>query len=88
MQIQYTAKFSKDLDKVSAKEIKSQIIRCIESIKSADKLTDIPNLKKMKGAEGAYRIRIGDYRLGFFYIDGIAKLARFSHRKDIYKYFP
>lgn len=88
MQVQYTAKFSKDLDKVSGKEIKSQIAKCIEAIKAADKLSDLANLKKMKGAEGAYRIRIGDYRLGFYYIDGIVKLARFSHRKDIYKYFP
>jgi len=88
MQIQYSSKFSKDLDKISGKGIKSQIVKCIEAIKAADNLNELSDLKKMKGAEGAYRIRIGDYRLGFYYNDGIVKLARFSHRKDIYKYFP
>ena len=51
-------------------------------------MADIPNLKKLKGFEDAYRIRISDYRIGLFIIDNTTVFARFLHRKDIYKFFP
>ena len=42
----------------------------------------------MKGHSYAYRIRIGDYRLGFYFEDNTIFLARFLKRSDIYKVFP
>jgi mRNA interferase RelE/StbE len=43
---------------------------------------------KMKGANNAYRIRFGNYRIGI-YIDGDnLVLSRILDRKEIYKYFP
>ncbi|WP_374754821.1 type II toxin-antitoxin system RelE family toxin [Dyadobacter psychrophilus] len=44
--------------------------------------------KKLKGFSNAYRIRIGDYRVGIFVENNIVELARIAHRKDIYKVFP
>jgi mRNA-degrading endonuclease RelE of RelBE toxin-antitoxin system len=44
--------------------------------------------KKIKTHEAAYRIRIGNYRLGFFYEHHEVIFSRILHRKDIYKYFP
>ena len=43
----------------------------------------------MKGFKNFYRIKSGDYRLGFELInnDTIYFIA-FAHRKDIYKKFP
>jgi mRNA interferase RelE/StbE len=43
----------------------------------------------MQGFQKYYRIRIGEYRLGFEMIDAETILfILVSHRKDIYKYFP
>ena len=53
-----------------------------------DALSKIPNTKKLQGHKTAYRTRIGNYRLGFFFEDEVIILARFIHRKDIYKLFP
>ncbi len=36
----------------------------------------------------AYRIKIGDYRIGIFVESKVVEMARFVHRKDIYKVFP
>jgi len=54
----------------------------------ANTLQDIGNLKKMKGHHSAYRIKIGDYRIGLFFENGSIIFAYFAHRKDIYNRFP
>ena len=57
-------------------------------MESVDSIDDLPNVKKLKGHKSACRIRVGDYRLGFFYENATISIARFVHRKDIYKIFP
>jgi mRNA-degrading endonuclease RelE of RelBE toxin-antitoxin system len=57
-------------------------------METVDGLEKIPNTKKLKGHKSAYRTRIGDYRLGFFFESSVIILARFVNRKDIYKIFP
>ncbi|MGH8000971.1 MAG: type II toxin-antitoxin system RelE family toxin [Brasilonema sp.] len=49
---------------------------------------EITNLKKLKGYDNAYRIRIGDYRIGIIFDDETVMFQRVLHRKDIYRYFP
>lgn len=88
MQVQFTAKFSKDLDKVSLKSVKNNIIQLIELFENSKDLNSIPNLKKLKGHKSAFRVRIGDYRLGFFYENDTVLFARILHRIDIYDSFP
>jgi mRNA interferase RelE/StbE len=51
-------------------------------------LSEIKNVKKLKGFSNAYRIRIGDYRIGVTFENNIVKFARVAHRKEIYKIFP
>ena len=68
--------------------MQERIARVIEDIENADKLSDIKNLKKMKGYTISYRIRIGNYRLGFYFENNTVELARIVLRKDIYRYFP
>ena len=60
----------------------------ISEIEKAQQLNSLSNLKKMKGHKSAYRIRIGNYRLGFIYEDQKVIFIRLLNRKDIYKYFP
>lgn len=88
MKVEFLKKFSKDLDEVNIKSIKASLLKVITLIESVDSLNNIPNTKKLKGHKSAYRIRIGDYRLGFFYENETISIARFVHRKDIYKIFP
>jgi len=42
----------------------------------------------MKGHHYAYRIRVGDYRIGLFFENGLTTFAYLAHRKDIYNRFP
>ena len=88
MKVEFLKSFSKDLDIVSSKTIKNSLTKTIELIESANSLDQIPNIKKLKGHKSAFRVRIGDYRLGFFFESSTIILARFVHRKDIYKLFP
>lgn len=73
---------------MNIKSIKASLLKVITLIEAVDSLNDIPNTKKLKGHKSTYRIRIGDYRLGFFYENETISIARFVHRKDIYKIFP
>ena len=88
MKVEFLKKFSKDLDTVGVKSVKSNLLKVIESMESVNLLDEIPNTKKLKGHSSAYRTRVGDYRLGFFFENGVIQLARFIHRKDIYKILP
>jgi mRNA interferase RelE/StbE len=88
MKVEFLKKFSKDLDDLRPKPVKQALIRVIELMETVDSLEKIPNTKKLKGHKTAYRTRIGDYRLGFFFENSTISLARFVHRKDIYKIFP
>jgi len=58
-------------------------------METANNIVDLPAIKPMKGHAGFYRIRLGDYRLGFEQISSSEiLLILIAHRKDIYKRFP
>ena len=88
MKVEFSSKFSKDIDGISQKSIKLNLIKLIQLFESSQNLNAIPNLKKLVGHKSAYRVRIGDYRVGFFYENQKVLFARVIHRKDIYKLFP
>lgn len=79
--------FEKDTDKLTDQKLLHSIAECIEGIQGADKLSDIPNCKKLKGSKNAYRIRIGDYRIGFIFEKQTVEFIRFLHRSVIYTFF-
>ena len=80
--------FEKDTDKLQDKSLLVKIADSIENVQSANKLSDIKGIRKLRGFEKEYRIRIGDYRLGLIVDKQIVEFIRCLHRKDIYKYFP
>ena len=88
MQVITTRQFEKDTEKELNKKLQLQLADIIEQIQKADHLMEIPNLKKMKGYKNAYRIRFGEYRIGFLLEGNIIKLSRVMNRKEIYRYFP
>jgi len=81
--------FAKDVDKIREKNILLRLQNVITSLKKAQHISEIRDIKKLHGYDSFYRIRIGDYRLGIEVISSNEiVLVRFLHRKDIYKYFP
>ena len=79
--------FIKDVKKAS-QENKQKIEEIFHELKAANKLTELKNAKKLKGHKHFYRIRIGDYRIGFAFENETVILLHFLHRKDIYRFFP
>jgi mRNA interferase RelE/StbE len=88
MQVEFLSKFSKDLDHISLKSVKKNVAKLILQMESEKNLDNIPHIKKLSGHESAYRARLGDYRIGFFYENNTVIFARVIHRKEIYKVFP
>lgn len=60
----------------------------VQAVVDAKELSQVPNVKKLKGAINAYRIRVGDLRVGFFLEAGVVTFVRCLNRKDIYREFP
>lgn len=88
MKVEYLKQFSKDLLKINDETLKNNLFEIIVLLKQTENLNLLSNVKKLKGHTEAYRIRIGKYRLGFFFDGEMVELARFAKREDIYKLFP
>lgn len=88
MKVEFLSKFNRDLDRIHLKSVKNSIAGIIHEVKAANSIAQIPNVKKLKGFRSAYRIRVGEYRLGFFSEGSRVEFARILHRKEIYRYFP
>ena len=89
MNVTYKMKFLKDLKALNSTDVYEKIcILVLEEIPNAEDLSTIANLSKLKGDNTAYRIRVGDYRIGFFMEDNEIVMSRVLHRSEIYRYFP
>ena len=83
----FLSQFEKDIEKIRMESVKDDIADAIEQVERAEEQSAIVNLKKLKGFKTAYRIRIGDYRIGVFINGDTVEFARVVHRRDIYKFF-
>ncbi len=99
MKIDYSKKFLKDLKKLKKADrliYKNILEFCFNELPDYKLISDIPNSKKLRNYNDYYRIKIGDYRIGFKRLSKVKEtkkhakiqLLRVLHRKDIYKYFP
>lgn len=89
MKVGYLPRFVKDLKKLKKQPIYSEVKKlAFNMIPEYTDLSEISNLKKLKGENNTYRIRVGDYRIGLFIDEERIIFARVLHRKDIYKKFP
>jgi mRNA interferase RelE/StbE len=88
MKVEYLKQFSKDISKINDEALRNNLFDTIVILKNTENLNLLSNIKKMKGHSEAYRIRIGKYRLGFYFDGEVIELARFAKREDIYKLFP
>ena len=88
MQVRFKRSFIKDLEKCPV-EIKQRAEKLIfVQVPSIQSLTELTNIRKIKGYSNYFRIRMGQYRIGFELRNETLVFYRILHRKDIYKYFP
>jgi len=88
MKIEFYTQFEKQLDKVADGPMKAKVAHVVSQVIHADSLSQIKNLKKLKGFRTAYRIKIGDFRIGLVFEDNTEFFAAIANRKDIYQRFP
>jgi mRNA interferase RelE/StbE len=88
MKVQFTNAFDRDISKIKNQKVAGQILSAIENMKSASSLSEISGVKKMHGATNAFRMKVKDFRIGFYFEKDSILISRVLDRKDIYKYFP
>ncbi|MBI5473996.1 MAG: type II toxin-antitoxin system RelE/ParE family toxin [Ignavibacteriae bacterium] len=88
MTLDYQKTFSKDLLRIKDRTLLQRVKETILDVERAHQLDEIPHLKKLAPSKDAYRIRVGDYRIGITISGNIVSFVRFLHRKEIYRHFP
>ncbi len=79
MKVIYAEDFLKRYSKLKDKGLSTKIARAIADLENANSISEIRNIKKLSGASGMYRIRIGDYRIGIEITDNEISLLAFGH---------
>jgi mRNA interferase RelE/StbE len=80
--------FDTDLSAITDAGRLRRIKKVIEQVEAARTFQQIPNLKRLDAKGKYYRIRVGDYRVGFVFEQGAVTFVRCLNRKEIYRYFP
>ncbi|MGB3205075.1 MAG: type II toxin-antitoxin system RelE/ParE family toxin [Crinalium sp.] len=89
MNTEYLPSFIKDLKALKSTPYYESIkTLAFEEIPQIASFGEITNIKKLQGYDNAYRIRVGDYRIGIILDDETVIFQRVLHRKEIYRYFP
>lgn len=85
---EFEKSFVRDFRKLNSKVLAKVLNECIQTISDANSINEIPTLKKLTGHKNAFRIRIGDYRIGVIINNDTITFVAFAHRKEIYRKFP
>lgn len=88
MNVVFERSFSRDLKRIKDAAVLKRVKDVIEGVQAAEILDDVQAVRKMRGYEQFYRIRLGDYRIGVELDNEQVVFVRILHRKDIYRYFP
>ena len=64
MKVRFNSSFAKDLKAIQDNDLKVRIKQVIELIEKAQTLQEIKDIRKLKGGDHYYRIRLKDYRFG------------------------
>ncbi|MDI1229540.1 MAG: type II toxin-antitoxin system RelE/ParE family toxin [Methylobacter sp.] len=88
MKVEYSKKFLKQLAAVPS-DIRSKIESFVfEELVSTSSIYEIGKVEKMKGYDGFYKVRFGNYRLGLVIENEMITVKTVMHRREIYKFFP
>ena len=89
MELIFLDSFYKDIKKIIDQTIKKRLKNAIINLEETTGVAESKALLKIKGHPCAYRVKVGNYRLGC-YLKSNTQLvvARFIKRNDIYNVFP
>ncbi len=81
--------FLKDIEKVAEPQ-KNRVKFFLEELYANLSIIENYKIKKLKGTKKGsfFRVRFGEYRLGYEKRDNEIIIYRILHRKEIYRYFP
>lgn len=88
MDTAFRESFDADLSAITDAALLKRIKKVIEQVEAARTFQQVPNLKRLDAKGKYYRIRVGDYRVGFVFEQGTMTFVRCLNRKEIYRYFP
>jgi mRNA interferase RelE/StbE len=89
MNISYDESFYDSIDRITDNTIVDRVAKAIQKLKSANHLREVTNIRAMQGCPGYYRLRFGDFRIGFRLVDeNTIRLLVIDHRSKIYNHFP
>ncbi len=89
MTVEFDKSFLKSIKTIDNQIILNRLGKIILRVEKASSLSELKNIRKLSGFESYYRIRMGDYRIGFELLSGnIIRFIIVAHRKDIYRDFP
>jgi mRNA interferase RelE/StbE len=88
LRVAFKKSFVKDLEKLRDAKAKSRVRNAVLHAEAAEALQELGDIRRLRGGEQAYRIRVGDYRLGLILEGNTIVFVRCLHRKDLYRYFP
>jgi mRNA interferase RelE/StbE len=86
MKILIDRSFERDAKRLPI-DIQQRVKKLIEQLQISETTSDL-KAEKLAGAQNAYKIRMGDYRIGFYKEGDNLILSRILNRKEIYRYFP
>ena len=88
MKITYRKRFLKDLSLIHSKQRKRIEHFAFEQFPEGNTIYSTGKLERLKGYQGYFKVRFGDYRIGIKIIGDDVVFERVLHRKDIYRHYP
>jgi mRNA interferase RelE/StbE len=88
LRTEFRKSFVKDLQRLHDQSVRARVSQVILQVEQARSLSEISQLKKLRGSERYYRIQIGSYRVGVVIEGDTVIFVRVLPRKDIYRRFP
>jgi mRNA interferase RelE/StbE len=84
----FRASFHRDVKRIRERRILAGLRQSILDVEAAARWSDVPDIKKIRGSTNAFRIRVGEYRIGLYIEGDLAEFVRVLPRRDVYRRFP
>lgn len=88
MKVAFRQSFERDLGKIKDRSALQRVRQVVEQVEHANNLQEVQNVRKLAGAAGFFRIRVGEYRIGIALVADEVEFVRCLHRRNMYRYFP
>lgn len=88
MEFRPTRRFVRDISRIRDRAVLQRVDEALSALEAAASLREVAGIVKLAGFDNDFRIRIGDYRMGFSLEAGVVVLYRLLHRRNFYRYFP